>query len=118
MVSSAMDRHPRLDRAAEQPEAGLADFEREPQEGSRLPRMGEQVVGRLLRQIDDPPVVPEIIVEEFRVPVEAESCNQETLEMPGEKVGQVERARFRFVDLLEGLEPGIERIAVRTGEPL
>jgi len=62
--------------------------------------------------------VAEVIVEQFGMAVEAEALDQETPEVADEKIGEVERAGLLVVQGVEGIEPGIEGVAVRTRQAL
>ena len=64
--------------------------------------------------MDDPAVIAEVIVAQLRKPVEAEAANDERVEMAGEEIGEVERARLFLGERRESLFPGIERVAMRA----
>ncbi len=69
-----------------------------------------------LGEVDEPPVVAEVGREQFRVPVEPEAPDDEGVEVADEIVGEIEARGFFLVEPFEGLEPGIEGIAVGAGD--
>jgi hypothetical protein len=71
-----------------------------------------------LREVEQAPVVAEVVVEKPRVAVEPEPADDERLEVASKEVGEVEGRGLRVVQLLPRLVPGQEAVTVRTGEPL
>ena len=52
------------------------------------------------------------------MPVEAQPLDDQAVEMAGEEIGQVEGAGLLVMEGVEGLEAGIEGVAMRAGESL
>ena len=73
-----------------------------------------RVVG--LREQQQPGVVAEVGAEQLGVAIQAEALPDQRLEVLGEEVGEVERAQFGLVQLLEQLAAGEELVAVITRE--
>ena len=71
-----------------------------------------------LCQIDDLFVMAEIVVGEFRVPVEPERPHKKCVELPAQKVGHVERGEIIIGDFLEGGVALVEGKTMRAGYPL
>ena len=69
-----------------------------------------------LAEEQDAGVVAEVHVAQFRMTVDAESADDEGIEMTSEEVGEVEGAEFRLLPVREYIGPGEELVAVRTGE--
>ena len=94
-------------------EPGEAALEVEPKPARR--RLGflrdRGIVG--LREIDEPPVIAEIVVAQLRETVEPEAFDHQTLEMPREEIGEEERAGLRVHHLGEIIFAGIEGVAMR-----
>ena len=61
------------------------------------------VVG--LREIEHPPVVAEVLLEESGMTIEAQAADHDRIEVPREEVGEVEGRRLRVVQLLPGVFP-------------
>jgi hypothetical protein len=70
-----------------------------------------------LRQVDQAGVVAEIVGQEFRVAIEAEALEHQSVELPGEKIGEIEGAGCRLGQGGKALLAGEARIAMRAGEP-
>ena len=66
--------------------------------------------------MDDAAVVAEIVVAQFREAVEAKAANDQRVEMPGEEIGEVERARLLLGHRRERLLAGEEGVAMRAGD--
>jgi hypothetical protein len=69
-----------------------------------------------LRQIDQAGVVAEIVWQEFRVAIEAEALEHQGVELPSEKIGEIEGAGGGLGQGGKALLPGEARVAVRPGE--
>jgi hypothetical protein len=69
-----------------------------------------------LRQIDDAPVIAEIVGQQLGMTVETEAAYHERLEMTDQIVGEIEGPRFGVVERGEFLEPGVEGVAMIPGD--
>ena len=79
--------------------------------GRPAARFGDcRVVG--LRQQHDAPVVAEVCVAQLGMAVEPERAPHQRVEVLGEEVGEVERARLRLVQRREHVGSGHELVAV------
>ena len=67
-----------------------------------------------LGEMDDAAVVAEIVVAQLREAVEAEPLDDQRVEMPGEEVGQIERAGLLLGQRRESLLAGEEGVAMRA----
>ena len=85
--------------------------------GRRTRRRTELLVTRL-HEIDQAPVVAEILLGQFRVAIEAEARDHQSLEVTHQEIRQVERAGFLVGERLEGLRAGEELVAVRARQSL
>src|SRR5579872_209404 len=103
-------------RQAAQP--GETAFEREAEPLCRRLRLGGQIVVLELREIDEAAVMAEIIVAQLRKAIEAESLNDQPVEMADEKVGEEERAELLLRHRREVLGAGKKFIAMRAGNAL
>ena len=81
----------------------------------RRPKHGGVVA---LRQQHEPAVVAEVHRQQRRVAVEPETLPDQRVEVLGQEVGEVERARLGVVEGGEPFAPGEELVAVGTGESL
>jgi len=75
-----------------------------------------RVVG--LGEVDDAPVIAEVLLLELRVAVDPEPADDERVEVPREEIGEVEGRRLGVVHLLPSGIPGEEAVAVGTGKAL
>ena len=64
--------------------------------------------------MDDAAIGAEIVVAQLREAVEAEPLDHQRVEMPGEEIGQVERARLLLGQRRERLLAGKEGVAMRA----
>ena len=103
-----------LEKCADPVEAGEAALIGEAEPFGRRLGLRVQIGIVELRQMDHSAVIAEVIVAQLRKPVEAEAANDERVEMAGEKIGEVERARLFLGEGREGLLSGIERVAMRA----
>ena len=89
-----MSRDAGADGTGERPETHVVVIELEPEHRGGTTRAGDHlgVVG--LREQDQPPVVPEVLVAQLGMAVEAEPGDDERVEVLGEVVGQVEGPRL------------------------
>src|SRR5206468_6923112 len=112
----------RLDEAGERGKevavagAALVVCETEPVGGGPCPRAKVFVFS--LREVEEATVVPEVLGEKLRMPVEPEATDDDRIEMSGEEVGEVEGRGLRVVQLLPFGVPREESVAVVAREPL
>src|SRR5689334_4427455 len=106
------------DRRAELAVAGLAPLVAEAQPASCSPRDSVQCGVDALREVYEPLVVAEVLLEELWMPVDAKALHDHPVEVPGEEVGQEERPRLVLDDLRELRRGGIELVAMGAGETL
>lgn len=78
----------------------------------------DQCIARGLRQEDKAAVIAEIRVPELGVRIELQWPNNESIEVLGEEVGQVERTRLRIGQCRESFAPREKLVAMRTRKPL
>lgn len=105
-----------LDEGLELAHAGGDTLEGEAEApGGRLGLGGQRRIVAL-GQIDEPSVVAEIERLELRVAVEAEALDDQRLELPGQKVGEVEGAGLGQGQAGKAFLPGEGRIAMRAGQ--
>ena len=98
--------------------ADVAVLQAQPQAVGGPVRGGQLRVGRReLRQVQQPRVVAEVVVEKVRPAVQPQSPPDQAVELPQEEVGQVERRRLRVVQRCERRPPGQALVAVRPGQP-
>lgn len=69
-----------------------------------------------LTEEQDAGVVAEVQVPQLRVAVDAESADDECIEMPSEEVGEIERSELVLLPVREHVGPGKELVAVRAGK--
>ena len=102
----------RAPRRTELAESHEPAFEREAEPIGRGlgPRRQPRVVG--LGQEDEAPVVAEVERQQLGVTVQPQSADDQPLEVPGEEVGQVERARLLVCERGEGCAAGVDLVAV------
>ena len=81
--------------------------------GSTSSGPGDGVIAGL-RQQHDASVVPEVVVAQLRMTIEAEPLPHQCVEVLREEVGEVERARLGIVQCGEQWRAGEELVAVRT----
>ena len=86
-------------------------------DGARRPRRASQPGRRSGRGRHQAPVVAEVHRQQLRVAIEAEAADHEPIEVPGEEIGQVERARLLVGQRGEGRPAGVDLVAVRALEP-
>ena len=71
-----------------------------------------------LGQIDDAPIVAEVLVAELGPTIETKALPHQSIEMLGEEVGEVERSRLGFVQDGRTDRAGEELIAMSTGQSI
>ena len=107
-----------LDEALEVAHPGAYPLEVEPKPAGGCLGLGGQRGIVDLRQIDEAGVVLEVGVTKLRVAVEAEAFDDQLLELPGQKVGEIEGARRGLRQGRETIAAGKGCIAVGAGEAL
>ena len=70
-----------------------------------------------LREVDESPVVAEVQGQQLRVAIQAEAANDQSVEVPGEEIGEVERARLFVGELGECRAARVDLVAMRALEP-
>jgi hypothetical protein len=77
-----------LELALEPDVAHDAHLQREPDPGGGARRCGARCRTRALGEPDDAPVLAEVVVAQFWVPVESQFPDDRALEGPGQEVGE------------------------------
>src|SRR3990170_8557734 len=103
-------------RRGELPVPGEAPLEGQAQlPGRRVGASGERgIVG--LREVEEPAVVPEDVLDQLRVVVEPERPDDERVEVPREEVRQVEGSRLVRLHRLPGAPGREEAVAVEAAD--
>jgi hypothetical protein len=76
----------------------------------------DRIVG--LGEVHDAAIIAEIERQELRMTVDAQALPDQRVELPGQEVGQPEGADLLLRQLREPVEPGEERIAMDSVDPL
>src|SRR5262249_28331458 len=82
------------------------------------PRLPDRAGALRLREVHEPAVVAEVLLCELRVTIEAERADHQPLEVPQQKVRQVERSRLSFGELSKYPRGGQKLVAMSPGQPL
>src|SRR5450755_4244121 len=96
---------------------GLDPGQRQAEHRRHPVRLRRQRRGRLLSQPDQPPVVPEIVTPQLRVPVQAELGQHRAVEAGQQEVGEHVGARLRLEHRRQPRRPGEHVVAVQAGQP-
>ena len=109
-----------IERAAyglrERSEADVVVFEGEAESiGGGTSRLDHGGVVTLTEE-QDTGVVPEVHVPQLRVTVDAESADDERVEMPSKEIGEIERPELVLLPVRKHVSPGKELVAVRAGK--
>src|SRR5512146_2422385 len=92
-------------------------LELEAQPRGDLPRLLEQSRGAGLSEINHFAVVAEVLLRELRMPVDAESPDDQPLEVASEEIREIESPGLGVRQLGEGARAGEELITVGTRQP-
>src|SRR6516162_9418760 len=93
-------------------------LEREAEGVGYPPRLLDGAGTLRLRQVHEPAVMAEVLLHELRMAVESQRADHQPLEVPEQKVSQVERAGLGLGELCEHARGGEELVAVSARQPL
>ena len=86
-------------------------------EADRGTARGIDEVGRIgLGEVDDPAVVPEVVDQKLGVAIEPQAPDDQSIEVPHQEVGQVERPGFLVGKGREAGRAGIHLVAMGAGQ--
>ena len=110
-------RNQRGERRLQPGDPGVDPGQRQAEHPRHPLRLRRQRRGRVLGQPDQPPVVPEVVRPQLRVPVQAQLGQHQPVEAAQQEVGQHVGARLGLEQRGHPGRPGEHVVAVQPGQP-